>query len=168
MIPGGQKSRRNTPLRLPFIGGGFALAFAAGLFAGDAVPHAWAQATAARPAMAPQIVNVMSMTEDEIGPLRPGADLRSRTLVDSEHGTIAIQSGNVMKHFHADADEIQLILDGTGSFWLGDREVQVKPGDLVIIPRRTAHAGSRASTGRFRAVAIKLPPQRADDVHPVP
>lgn len=157
-------------LRLPLACGGFALAFAAGLFAADAVPHAWAQATAtaARPAMTPGIVNVMTMTEDEIGPMRAGADIRSRTLVDSEHGTIAIQSGNVMKHFHADADEIQLILDGTGSFWLGEREVQVKPGDLVIIPRRTAHAGSRATTGRFRAVAIKLPPQRADDVHPVP
>ena len=157
-------------MRLPVICGGFAVAFAAGLFAADlvprAVPHAHAQG--ARPAMTPQIVNVFTMTEDEIGPMRPGADIRSRTLVDSEHGTIAIQSGNVLKHFHADADEIQLILDGTGSFWLGDREVQVKPGDMVIIPRRTAHAGSRATTGRFRAVAIKLPPQRPDDVVPGP
>ena len=155
-------------MRLPLVCGGLALAFAAGLFAADVVPHARAQGGAARPAMEPRIVNVLTMTEEEIGPMRPNADIRSRTLVDSEHGTIAIQSGNVLKHFHADADEIQLILDGTGSFWLGDREVQVKPGDMVIIPRRTAHAGSRATTGRFRAVAIKLPPQRADDVHPVP
>lgn len=155
-------------MRLPVICGGLAVAFAAGLFAADVVPHAWAQGAAARPAMTPQIVNVFTMTDEEIGPMRPGADVRSRTLVDSEHGTIAIQSGNVMKHFHADADEIQLILDGTGSFWLGDREVQVKPGDMVIIPRRTAHAGSRATTGRFRAVAIKLPPQRPDDVVAVP
>jgi len=153
-------------MRLPVICGGLALAFTAGLFAADVVPHAWAQA--GRAVMAPQIVNLFTMTEDEIGPLRPGADLRSRTLVDTEHGTVAIQSGNVMKHFHADADEIQLILDGTGSFWLGEREMQIKPGDLVIIPRGTAHAGSRAATGRFRAVAIKLPPQRPDDVHPVP
>ena len=157
-------------MRLPVILGGFALAFTAGLFAADVVPHAFAQAQgqAGRPAMEPRIVNLFSMTEDEIGAPRPGADLRSRTLVDTEHGTVAIQSGNVMKHFHADADEIQLILDGTGSFWLGEREVQIKPGDLIIIPRRTAHAGSRPATGRFRAVAIKLPPQRADDVHPVP
>jgi quercetin dioxygenase-like cupin family protein len=44
----------------------------------------------------------------------------------------------------------------------------VKAGDLVIIPRGTPHAGSRATTGRFRALAIKLPPQRAGDTVPVP
>ena len=76
-------------MRLPVILGGLALAFTAGLFAADVVPHALAQA--GRPAMEPRIVNLFSMTEDEIGAPRPGADLRSRTLVDTEHGTVAIQ-----------------------------------------------------------------------------
>jgi hypothetical protein len=44
----------------------------------------------------------------------------------------------------------------------------VKAGDLVIIPRGTPDAGSRATTGRFRALAVKLPPQRAGDTVPVP
>jgi mannose-6-phosphate isomerase-like protein (cupin superfamily) len=72
------------------------------------------------------------------------------------------------RHYHADADEIQLILDGAGSFWLADREVEVKAGDFIIIPRGTPHAGSRATIGRFRALATKLPPQRAGDTVPVP
>jgi quercetin dioxygenase-like cupin family protein len=44
----------------------------------------------------------------------------------------------------------------------------VKAGDLVIIPRGTPHAGSRATAGRFRTLAIKLPLQRAGDTVPVP
>ncbi|MDO9709069.1 cupin domain-containing protein [Paracraurococcus lichenis] len=151
-------------MRPSIIACGLGAAFLAGLFAARLAPPAEAQQA---PALQPRIVNLMSMTEDEIGPLAPGADLRSRTLVATEQGTVAVQSGNVIKHFHADANEIQLILDGTGSFWLGDRQVQVKPGDLVIIPKGVVHAGSQATTGRFRALAIKLPPQRPDDVHRV-
>jgi mannose-6-phosphate isomerase-like protein (cupin superfamily) len=153
-------------MRLPVLCGGLALAFAAGLFAARIVPSADAQ-TAPAP-LTPRIVNLLTMTDDEIGPLVNNTDLRSRTLVATEHGTVAVQSGNVLKHYHAETDEIQYILDGTGSFWLGDREVQVKPGDLIIIPRTTHHAGSRATTGRFRAIAIKLPPQKPNDTHRVP
>ena len=150
--------------RLAVSGGSLALAFAAGLFAAHLAPHAEAQ-TGPAP-LTPRIVNVLTMPDEEIGPLN--GDQRSRNLVTTRDGTINVQSGNVFKHFHADADEIQLILDGTGTFWLGEREVEIKPGDLIVIPRGTHHAGSRPSTGRFRALAIKLPPQRADDTVRVP
>ncbi|MCR0981598.1 cupin domain-containing protein [Roseomonas populi] len=154
-------------MRLAMILGGLALAFTAGLYADRVLPHAEAQPAAAT-AMSPRIVNLLALTDDEIGPLINNTDLRSRLLVSAPEGTVAVQSGNVLKHFHANADEIQYILDGSGSFWLGDREVQIKPGDFIVIPRGTHHAGSRASTGRFRAIAIKLPPQQAGDTHPVP
>jgi mannose-6-phosphate isomerase-like protein (cupin superfamily) len=153
-------------MRPSILCGALALTFTAGLFAAHLVPSADAQ-TAPAPLTA-RMVNLFSMTDDEIGPLINNTDLRSRSLVATENGTVSVQSGNVFKHFHRDADEIQLILDGTGSFWLGDREVQVKPGDFIVIPRGTPHAGSRAATGRFRALAIKLPPQRSDDPHPAP
>lgn len=152
-------------MRLPFICGGLAVAFLAGLGATRVLPSAEAQSA---PAMQAQVINLMALTDDQIGPLAPGGDLRSRTLVVTPEGTVAVQSGNVVKHYHADANEIQLILDGAGSFWLGDKEIQVKAGDLVIIPKGTVHAGSHAETGRFRALAIKLPPQRSDDTHRVP
>lgn len=169
-------------MRTPLILGGLGAAFVAGFLASALVGRADAQGTPAQgtpaqstpaqgapPAgLTAQIINLSALTEDEIGPLAPNADLRSRTLVTTSEGTIAVQSGNVLKHFHAEANEIQLILDGSGSFWLGDREVTVKPGDLIIIPKGTPHAGSRAATGRFRSLAIKLPPQRPGDVHPVP
>ncbi|WP_246521868.1 cupin domain-containing protein [Neoroseomonas terrae] len=153
-------------MRVPLLGAGFAAAFTAGLLAHHLVPAAGAQS--GPPPLAPQIINLFSMTDEEIGSLAPNSDLRSRLLAATPDGTVSVQSGNVPRHYHADANEIQLILQGEGSFWLGDREVQVKPGDLIIIPRGTPHAGSRATTGRFRALAIKLPPQRAGDTVPAP
>ena len=142
-----------------------ALAFAAGLGAADAVLPARGQGLSA---LSARVVNLAAMTDEEIGPLVPNTDLRSRTLVATEHGTVAIQSGNVFKHFHADANEVQYVIEGTGAFWLGDKETTIRPGDLIVIPKGTPHAGSRASEGRFKVVAIKLPPQRPDDVQRFP
>jgi mannose-6-phosphate isomerase-like protein (cupin superfamily) len=142
-------------------------AFAAGFAVSRIVPSAEAQSSP--PPLQPQLINLMAMTDEQIGQpaAAPNTDLRSMLLAATEHGTLAVQSGNVIKHYHADANEFQLILAGSGSFWLGEKEVQVKAGDLVIIPKGTHHAGSKATEGRFKALAIKMPPQRPDDVHPV-
>jgi hypothetical protein len=107
--------------------------------------------------MTPQIINLLAMTDDQIGPLVANTDLRSRMLVATPEGTVGVQSGNVARHFHADANATQLILDGAGSFWLGCREVQVKAGGLIITPRappmpvpgrRTAGSGPLLSSCR--------------------
>ena len=66
--------------------------------------------------------------------------MRNKSLVVADGVTIAIQDGSPPKHLHADANEIQYILEGTGTIWLGDKEVTVKPGDLVVIPKGTPHA----------------------------
>ncbi|MBV9076530.1 MAG: cupin domain-containing protein [Methylobacteriaceae bacterium] len=154
-------------MRPTLVSGFVALAFVTGFAASRWTAPAEAQS--GPPPLRPQIVNLLALTDDEIGKPAPApnTDLRSKTLAVTEHGTLAVQTGNVIKHFHADANEFQLILAGSGSFWLDDKEVQVKPGDLVVIPKGTHHAGSKASEGRFKALAIKMPPQRPDDVHPV-
>jgi mannose-6-phosphate isomerase-like protein (cupin superfamily) len=123
---------------------------------------------AAAPPLTAQIINIPAMAETDLGDVRPGTDVRSKTYAVVDGATVAIQSGNVTKHFHADANEIQYIVSGSGKFTLGDTVHDIKPGDLIIIPKGTAHAGSQAVTGRFRAIAFKTPPQAADDVHPVP
>ena len=64
-------------------------------------------------------------------------------LVAVDGATISIQDGSPPKHLHANANEIQYILEGTGTIWLGDKEVTVKPGDLVIIPKGTPHGGTK-------------------------
>jgi mannose-6-phosphate isomerase-like protein (cupin superfamily) len=80
--------------------------------------------------------------------------------------TLGVQAGSVPKHMHLDANEIQYILEGTGTIWLGEKEVQIKPGDLVIIPKGTAHGGTKPDAGSapVKAIAIKTPPQAATDM----
>ena len=89
--------------------------------------------------------------------------MRNKLLVAVDGATIAIQDGSPPKHLHADANEIQYILEGTGTIWLGDKEVTVKPGDLVVIPKGTPHGGTKPVGRTIKAIAIKTPPQRPDD-----
>ncbi len=144
------------------------IAFACGYLAAHAgLPPAHAQTPPAT--LAPQVINLIAMSNEEIGPQIPNmGTLRTRGLVATPQGTIAVQSGNVPKHYHTSADEIQYVIAGKGTFWLGNEQREVGPGDLIIIPKGVAHAGSVATSGDFKALAIKLPPQAAGDTHLLP
>jgi len=139
-----------------------AAAFAAGIavspLAQQLMPSAQAQAAP----LAPMVIDIAAIKEADL-PTTPNPDLRSKGLLATEQGTIAVQMGNVAKHFHSDANEIQYIVEGTGTGWLGDKKIDLRPGLLVIIPKGTHHAGTEQATGRFKAIAIKLPPQAATD-----
>lgn len=141
-----------------------ALAFFAGFVCAHAVPVA----VAAAPALTPQIIDVGALTSEDLGPIRPGSMLRSKTFVTADGATVAVQEGSVGKHFHADANEIQYIIEGSAKFWLGDSEREVHAGDLVIIPKGVTHSGATITSGHLRAIAIKTPPQDPADTHMVP
>lgn len=140
-----------------------ALAFTAGVFASRMLPGAVAQP--APPPLTAQIIDVGALDGEALGPIIPNTELRSKSLVVTDKATIAVQQGNVGKHYHAGNEEIQFILSGTGTMWLGDTRREIKPGDLIVIPRGTNHAGTVATSGTFKALAIKIPPQAAGDQH---
>ena len=94
-------------------------------FAGFVCAHAVPVAVAAAPALTPQIIDVGALTSEDLGPIRPGSMLRSKTFVTADGATVAVQEGSVGKHFHADANEIQYIIEGSAKFWLGDSEREV-------------------------------------------
>ena len=122
------------------------------------MPTAHAQA----PGLTPIIIDVAALKDADLN-ATPNPDLRSKGFVATEHGAVAVQTGNVAKHFHSNAEEIQYIVEGTGTAWLGDQKREIRPGMLIIIPRGTNHAGTEATSGRFKAIAIKLPPQAPTD-----
>jgi len=140
------------------------LAFIAGGFASRMLPVAFAQTPAPAPLVA-QIIDVNALEGEAIGAIVPNTELRSKTLVVTEHATVAVQQGNVNKHYHAGNEEIQYILSGSGTMWLGDTQRTIKAGDLIVIPKGTNHAGTVPSSGTFKAIAIKIPPQAAGDTH---
>ncbi len=138
------------------------LAFVAGGLASRMLPIAFAQAPSPAPLQA-QIIDVNALEGEALGPIVPGTELRSKLLVVTDKATVAVQQGNVGKHYHAGNDEIQFILAGTGTMWVGDTQRQIKAGDLIIIPKGVNHAGTVPTSGTFKAIAIKIPPQAAGD-----
>lgn len=137
----------------------------AGAFAQASAPTA---APAAPAPLTPQIVNMGSMTPDEIGPvIAEMGTLRTKTLVTTANGTVGIQVGTVAKHTHTYSDEIQYVMSGTATVWLDSGPREVRAGDLIVIPHGVVH-GTLTTSPDFKSMAIKLPPQRAGDTHKVP
>jgi len=139
-----------------------AIAFAAGIAVSPLAQRLLPSAQAQAPGLTPMIIDIAAIKEADL-PTTPNPDLRSKGLVATEQATIAVQMGNVGKHFHTDANEIQYIVEGTGTAWLGDTQREIRPGMLIIIPKGTHHAGTVQTSGRFKALAIKIPPQAPTD-----
>ena len=137
------------------------LSIASAFAAGCGVTHLLRPAYAAENITA-QVISTGDLEGDKLSPLNPGG-MRNKLLVSADGVTIAIQDGSPPKHLHANANEIQYILEGTGTIWLGDKEVTVKPGDLVVIPKGTPHGGTKPVGRTIKAIAIKTPPQAPDD-----
>ena len=137
------------------------LSIATAFAAGCGVTHLLRPALAADNIKA-QVIHTVDLEGDTISPANAGV-MRNKLLVAADGATISIQDGSPPKHLHANANEIQYILEGTGTIWLGDKEVTVKPGDLVVIPKGTPHAGTKPVGRTIKAIAIKTPPQAPDD-----
>lgn len=142
-------------------------AFISGVLVAPVILKAHADTAVGTPAtLTPQVIDLSAMTDADIGPLVPHiGTLRTRFLVKTPQATIAIQSGDVPKHLHLESNEIQYVIAGTGSFWLGDKQVMIHPGDLIIIPKDTPHAGNVSTSSEFKVLAIKIPPQNPGDMH---
>lgn len=143
-----------------------ALSIAAAFAAGCGVTHFLRPALAAENITA-QVIHVPELVGDALGPAS-ATGFRSKMFVSADGATISVQDGNVPRHMHPNTNEIQYILEGTGTVWLGDKEVQVKPGDLIVIPKGTPHAGTKPDGRPFKAIAIKTPPQAPDDTKMLP
>ncbi len=139
------------------------LAFAAGL----AVAHVQQPAGAAAAPLQPAVVDLTAMQPSDLpAPTPASPKLRSKLLAIADGATVQLQIGTVLKHFHADANEIQIVLAGSGTEWLGDKQVALRPGIMLVIPAGTPHAGT--VDPNLKILAIKTPPQAATDIHPVP
>ncbi len=137
------------------------LSLAAAFAAGCGVTHLLRPAYAAE-TIAAQVIHTGDLEGDALSPANAGG-MRNKTFVSVDGATISIQDGSPPKHLHANANEIQYILEGTGTIWLGDKEVTVKQGDLVVIPKGTPHGGTKPVGRTIKAIAIKTPPQAPDD-----
>jgi mannose-6-phosphate isomerase-like protein (cupin superfamily) len=140
-----------------------AAAFAAGLVAAPLLRHAVSAAQAQGAEPQAQMIDLMAVRHADL-PATSNPEMHAKALVVTENATIGLQSGNVAKHMHPKTLEIQYIVEGSGAMWLGNERREFRPGTLIVIPKGTAHAGTLVSSGPVKAIAIKIPPQPADDV----
>jgi mannose-6-phosphate isomerase-like protein (cupin superfamily) len=139
------------------------LSIAAAFAAGCGTTYLMQEPASAANEMTAQLVHTGELEGDALSPVASNG-MRNKVFVTAEGATLAIQDGNTPKHLHPVANEIQYILEGTGTIWLGEKEVKVKPGDLLIIPHGTPHGGTKPDGRTFKAIAIKTPPQTPDDI----
>jgi len=138
-----------------------ALSIATAFAAGCGVTHLLRPALAAESITA-QVIHTGEMEGDKLGDANK-VGFRSKMFVSADGATVSIQDGNVPKHMHPNTNEMQFVLEGTGTVWLGDKEVTVKPGDLIVIPKGTPHGGNKPNGRAIKSIAIKTPPQAPDD-----
>ncbi|SNT31378.1 Cupin domain-containing protein [Noviherbaspirillum humi] len=138
-------------------------AFVLGALCSPLARHIVNDAHAQAAPLQPMMIDLAALKHADL-PTTPNPEMNARPLVTTENATVGIQSGNVAKHIHPKTDEIQYIIEGSGSMWLGNERKEFKPGTLIIIPKGTAHAGSMVANGPVKAIAIKIPPQPKDDV----
>jgi mannose-6-phosphate isomerase-like protein (cupin superfamily) len=139
---------------------------AAGTFAaGIAVAHLAGPATAEPAPLVPLKINVAELGTADLNAPPAGGTIYGKTFVATDGATVGVQIGATPKHYHADANEIQYVVAGTGSEFFVDKRVDLKPGDLLVIPKGTLHGGL---TDGVKLVAIKTPPQAPTDTHVVP
>ena len=140
-----------------------ALAFGAGL----AVARLPQPAHAAAAPLQPAVIDVAAITPADLPtPSATTPNNRSKLYAAADGATVQVQMGTVPKHFHADANEIQVVMSGSGTEWLGDKQVALKPGTMLIIPAGTPHGGT--VDPNLKIVAVKTPPQASTDFHTVP
>jgi len=144
------------------LGFSIAIAFVAGILVVPFTHWSMSHAHAAAAPLAPQMIDLAVLKHGDL-PTTSNPEMNNRMLVVTDNATMAIQSGNVAKHIHQKTDEIQYIIEGSGSMWLGNERKDFKPGMLIIIPKGTPHQGQIVSSGPVKSIAIKIPPQPPDD-----
>jgi mannose-6-phosphate isomerase-like protein (cupin superfamily) len=139
------------------------LAFAAGVL----VARLPQPAAAAAPPVVATSINLATLNPADfsVSPALP--NVRTKNLQQVDATVFAYQLIDAApKHVHAGTTEVQLILAGTGTEWLGDKQVPISPGTFLVIPPNTPHAGFTG--GPFRLYTVKTPPQEPTDYHLVP
>ena len=134
-------------------------AFAAGLFVAPHVPRA----DAAPPAIAAQAVDIAALTYKTL-PVPASGAMRKKLFVDVEGMTLGVYAGPTVRHYHANSNEMQYVIAGTGSEWFGKKRIALKPGMLLVIPKGMTHGGVSA---RLTLLEMKTPAQDPEDNHPI-
>lgn len=117
---------------------------------------------------------VITTLPDPINPLWSPAELeksiavrRLRATAETSVSLIRL-AGAEQPHIHKDHDLVVVLLSGSARLHLGNRTVEVHPGDVMEIPRGVVHWAENIGPGASEVYAIFSPPYNGLDNIPVP
>ncbi|HUQ61580.1 cupin domain-containing protein [Lentzea sp.] len=107
------------------------------------------------------------MSHTERGPQKVDLAAQAATLTEFwSQREVASANGNLFKvakgigstnwHTHDDQDETFLVLSGRITIQLRDRDVELGPGELFVIPRGTEHCPVAEEEARFLLVGPEI------------
>ena len=93
-----------------------------------------------------------------------------RVLLDGAHGTrnqslaeAALDPGrSTERHYHAETEELYVLLEGTGEMEVDGERREVGPGDAILLSPGAWHQ-IRAGAGGLRFLCCCAPPYRHED-----
>jgi mannose-6-phosphate isomerase-like protein (cupin superfamily) len=103
-------------------------------------------------------------------PLAPGENIGVIPLSRSTQATHALVQVHDREplHYHADSDLTVFLLRGTGALHVGGRELPVRAGDVLHVPRGPTHAYINHGPEPGVALVVMSPPPGPRDRVPVP
>ena len=123
---------------------------------------------------APVRGRVITTLPDPINPLWSPAEQekaiavrRLRSTAETSVSLIRL-AGAEQPHIHKDHDLVVVMLAGSARLHLGNRTVEVHPGDVMEIPRGVVHWAENIGPGASEVYAIFSPPYDGLDHLPVP
>lgn len=70
---------------------------------------------------------------------------------------VIIIKKEVKSHKHTAHSEHVVILEGSGSMRLGDKNIEIKKGDVIFIPKNTVHAVKSTGKQPLKVLSIQAP-----------
>ena len=103
-------------------------------------------------------------------PLKAGQDVSIEEISRGDTASTAIVQirGRQSSHLHEGHDVIIILLKGRGMLTAGGRNLEVRPGSIVTLPRGTAHSFISKSSEPAVAYALFTPAFDGKDIVPVP
>jgi mannose-6-phosphate isomerase-like protein (cupin superfamily) len=98
---------------------------------------------------------------------KPIAVRRLRSTAETSVSLIRI-AGAEQPHMHKNHDLVVMMLSGSARLHLGNRTVEVRPGDVMEIPRGVVHWAENTGPEASEVYAIFSPPYDGLDNLPVP